>query len=632
MKRLISLSVPLLTLAIAGCGEESDEMPVDGRDFDGVSYSEPTPYQGRVIDGYLRNARVWLDLDDDGKYTPGPLELTLANGNKHRLENGEPTALTGVGGRFELDTAGLQVDSAVGPDLDPRVYPLYALAMPGKTLEETRSGETPVARAYLMSASPGVRNVTPLTTLARFRAEVARLNTQNPDAVASEDYADLNGLNLLEDYVLAGNDRAHAYARAFARFMASQIPDDYNAQLSAPGSEGTERFLSRDAVRLLGLSLVQNSPKIIALVDGMATAGDYGNVDIETLNLPSVPVELTDPGLLTRQRVLAHTDREGLPAGDLSVSAELLFDYTEDGQLLSVSSRGCMEPSLNEIARLVQVNGYMAKLQTQWLPAASLSPKSKSRYEEGGIHERIVFDWKNNRAHFDTVTFCHQQTRGIAPESSELNGTAEISWGWSDSGVVTETAAGLPERRIRLLPDNSPAEVLEGSLVTGYRIETGDAVEAELAFRETGTVCSPVGTARDPLDLKAQYVTRLFDLDLSGEQSAYEYDIRDYEGVAIERLLKYPLEDTAAAGLPIVDSETGAFQWRLYYQRLDVAGQNPARVNHIQKAYLEDREVAADCGQLAKDTPRLAYAQVSYFYKSLSQYLAEGLSSSVVVE
>ena len=37
MKRLTALSVPLLTLAIAGCGEESDQLPVDGRDFDGVS-------------------------------------------------------------------------------------------------------------------------------------------------------------------------------------------------------------------------------------------------------------------------------------------------------------------------------------------------------------------------------------------------------------------------------------------------------------------------------------------------------------------------------------------------------------------------------------------------------------------
>src|SRR5690554_1398984 len=81
MKRLIPLCIPVLAIAIAGCGDESDRLPVDGRDFDGVDYGEPAPYQGRVIDGYLRNARVWLDLDGNGRYTSEPFTLQLANGN-----------------------------------------------------------------------------------------------------------------------------------------------------------------------------------------------------------------------------------------------------------------------------------------------------------------------------------------------------------------------------------------------------------------------------------------------------------------------------------------------------------------------------------------------------------------------
>lgn len=633
MKRLIPLSVPLLTLAIAGCGEESDQLPIDGRDFDGVSYSEPAPYQGRVIDGYLRNARVWLDLDDDGKYTPGPLDLTLANGNTHRLENGEPTTLTQAGGQFALDISELQVAEEVGADLDPRAYPLYALAMPGKTLEETRSGEVPVARAYLMSASPGTTNVTPLTTLARFRSEVARLNSLDPDQVVPEDYADLNGLNLLQDYVLAGNDKAHAYARAMARFMASQIPEEYNAQLSAPGSDGTERFLSRDAVQLLGYSLVQNAPTVTGLVDAKASGGDYRNVDTDSLELPVVSVELDNPVLLTRQQVLAHSDRyDSLPANNLEVSAELTFDYTEDGQLLSVSSQGCMEPSLKEVARLVQVSGYMAELKTQWLPGASLSGLSKTRYEEGGTHERIVFDWKNKTAYFDTVTLCHQATRGVAPESSELDGTAEITWQWTDKNAVVERVSGLADRTITLLPENAPAAVLAGSAVNGYRIETNGMVDVELTFGASGAECEPVGTDRDPLDLPGQYVTRLFDLTLVGVASvpgAYEYDVREYEGLAVERLLKYPFLDPATASLERVDSPAGEFQWQLYYPRLDTGGLTSATVNHVQQAYLQDRNSPAACGGSFQEAPRNSFAQVNYDYKTLSQYLVEGLSSAV---
>ncbi|MCK5863727.1 MAG: hypothetical protein KAG87_01140, partial [Marinobacter adhaerens] len=148
MKRLIGFSVSVLYLALAGCGEESDELPVDGRDFDGVEYSEPAPYTGKVIDGYLNNARVWLDMDGDSQFTPGPLVIELDNGAEVTLASGEPTAMSGTGGRFTIDISELVLPPSVGPDLDPRDYPLHAVALPGKTLEETRNGEVPVASAY----------------------------------------------------------------------------------------------------------------------------------------------------------------------------------------------------------------------------------------------------------------------------------------------------------------------------------------------------------------------------------------------------------------------------------------------------------------------------------------------------
>mgnify|MGYP001236871008 CR=1 FL=1 len=129
-------SATAVSLAIAGCGDESDDLPVDGREFDGVTYSERAPYQGRVIDGYLNNARVWLDLDDNGQYTVGPVEIELDSGNTHILEDGEPTVMSGPGGRFSMDVSALDVPPSIGANLDPRDYPLYALAIPGQTLEE----------------------------------------------------------------------------------------------------------------------------------------------------------------------------------------------------------------------------------------------------------------------------------------------------------------------------------------------------------------------------------------------------------------------------------------------------------------------------------------------------------------
>ncbi|WP_372964965.1 hypothetical protein [Marinobacter sp.] len=636
MKRLISLSVPLLTLAIAGCGEESDQLPVDGRDFDGVSYSEPVDYEGRVIDGYLRNARVWLDLNDDGQYNPGPLSVTLANGETHILQSGEPTDMTTAGGRFTLDTDELQVDELKGKDLDPRDYPLYALALPGKTMEETRSGEVAVKRAYLMSASPGVTNVTPLTTLARFRAEVAKRINLNPKNVAPESSADLNGLNLLQDYILSRNEQAHAYARALARFMASQTPDDYNSSLARENSDGTERFLSRDAVYLLGISLVQNAADIIQLVDDAASGENYDTVDTDAIELPVVPVELENPVLLTSQTVSASAEGGGsLPASNLEKSAELRFDYTEDGQLLSVSSRGCMEPSLPELARLVQVNGYIAKLKNQWHPSASLSEHSKGLYDEGGIHERLVFDWDNERAYFDTVTSCHLETRGISPDSSELDGTAEMTWSWNDKSMVVEVVSGSvsEEREISLLtteaPDKSPADVLAGSSVTGYRIASGGALEVQLAFKEPEGVCEPKGVNDELPRLSEPYVTLLFPLEIAGEVDAYEYDVREYsqpdEGgsLQIERLQRYPLKSLSMAG-----PDAGDLQWQLYYSSLNMEGLDSTTANLIREAYLERRGTVTGCGMLFRDAPNSAYAQVTYGYKTLTEYLIEGLAES----
>ncbi|MBR9869714.1 MAG: hypothetical protein GYB26_01080 [Gammaproteobacteria bacterium] len=646
MKRLLSLSVPLLTLALAGCGEDSDQLPVDGRDFDGVGYSKPAPYSGRVIDGYLRNARVWLDLDGDGQYSEGPLEVSLANGETYTMANGEPTAMTVAGGRFDLDISELDVPGTLGKDLDPRDYPLYALALPGTTLEETRNGEVPVTRAYLMSASPGVTNVTPLTTLARYRAVVGNSISPELGAVPPERFADLNGLNLLKDYVLAGDDRAHAYARALARFMASQIPDDYNALLSERGSEGRARFLAAESVRLLGISLVQNAATVMQLVDAAASGGNYANVDPDALDLPVIPLELSNPVLLAKVSVAAHSDRSStLPARDLSPSAELMFDYSESGQLLSVSSQGCMEPSLPEVMRLVQVDGYMAALNTQWLPAVSLSGQGQEQYNQGGIHERIVFDWKNKRAYFDTVTQCHKITRGIEGDTSELDGSAEIEWRWADKSAVVESVSGQPEKVITLVAQDSPAEVWEtsqASQVSGYRITSGETVERSVIFKEAGAgdVCDPTDTENDPFVPESAYVTRLFGVTLTEGVNeydrAFEYDYRSYTKpeepsveLAVQRLVKYPVQNSAVANLDRVDSVDGAFQWQLSYPPLNQGDVTAETVNHIRQAELQRAGATRACGEQIQERSGVAFAQVSYVYKTLTDYLIDGLEGEV---
>ncbi|MCM0611087.1 hypothetical protein KFJ24_01200 [Marinobacter sediminum] len=625
MKRLLSLSASVLISALAGCGEESDQLPVDGRDFDGVEYSEPATYTGKVIDGYLSNARVWLDMDGDSQYTAGPLVIQLDNGAEVTLPSGEPTTLSGAGGEFSLDVSELALDPETGPDLDPRNYSLYALALPGKTLEETRNGDVVIDSAFMMSAPAGIRNITPLTTLARYRALAGLFLSDSSNLAAS-----LFDLNLVRDYMLAQDDRAHAYARALARFMASQFPPEYSKLLADTGSDGTEQFLSRQAAFLLGISMVQNSGDVIAVVDAAAQAG-YANVDVDALVLPQVAVELSDPVLLTRQRIYAEPERsDTLPANrsDLLVSAELAFDYGEDGRLLSVSANGCLAPSMAELSRLIGVGGYMANLETQWLPSAALSPQSRINYEVAGTDERLVFDWNNQRIYFETATTCHDH-ESIFAGSTELGGNPEISYNWTmQDGGLSELIAQIPQPDGSMLTRTLEPEAVNASAgFPGYRLSEGGAEVASLVF--TGSV---QGCELEPDAVGADLVVSASQgYEFSGYESqlaglAYEFDNREFEYPAqgdafpVNRLLRYGFLDPAMSDLPRVEAGAG-FEWVMYYPPVGGVGFLEGQPNHIGEAYLKKYSGARACGRKFEDVPSSAYARVEYSYKKLSEYL-----------
>lgn len=621
MKRLICLSVTAVSLTLAGCGKESDELPVDGREFDGVEYSQPAPYTGKVIDGYLNRARVWLDMDGDSQYTPGPLVLELDNGREVTLTAGEPTAMSGPGGVFSLDISGLVLPPGVGPDLDPRDYPLFAVAIPGTTLEETRNGDVPVARAYLMSAAPGNRNLTPLTTLDRYRQMVGLASLSDIPSLEG-----LAGLNLVRDYILAGDERAHAYARALARFMASQLPDEYNTLLAQPGSAGTERFLSKEAAFLLGVSLVQNAGSVADVVDAAAGGGNYANVDADALALPEVTLELTDPVLLTRQLVYAEPASGGtLPASTsgLEISAELAFDYTEDGRIRSVSAQGCMAPTLREIARVIRVNGRMGVLETQWLPSASLSAQSRVSYEAAGTDERLVFDWDAQTITFDTVTSCHL-SQGAEPESSELGGTPEIVYSWTrENGVLASVTARYANGAERIL---TPRLTNATEVFPGYGIEQGGAEQESVRFLSDVVTCAvdeqAVGADQVVTGVQS-YAFAGYEPQPSGFTNLeVQFDTRTFASGEHEdlRLLSYGFLDP----LKLADGRVtgnGGFKWAMRYPVSGASGFVASQPNLIQEAFLRAYTLPGDCGREFEAEASSAYARVVYSYETLSDYL-----------
>lgn len=614
MKRLLPISVALFTLSLAGCGEESDESPVDGRDFDAEGYSEPEPYTGRVIDGYLRNARVWLDMDGDSQYTPGPLTIENQYGTEITLPDGEPTAVTGEDGKFSLDTSQLVQDPSVSPDIDPRDFPLFAVILPDQTLEQTRMGEVVLEDAYMLSAPPGVRNVTPLSTLVRHRREIG---VQDLTATTNDLADALGNVNLVSDYVKSGDHRAHAYARAFARFMASQFPEEYATLLR--NGDGRERYLSEEAAFLLGVSFVRNALDVVRLVDEAASQGNYENINVDELALPEVPVELDDPVVLERQTVLARGEGSELPASmsNLSVSAELVFDYSEDGRVTSITAHGCMMPSMREMARLINARGKIANTSTQWMPGISLAQESATYYEDEVADERLVFDWENRRATFETTTTCHA---GLEPSSTELGGPADITYEWTMVDAQVQSLTATSDMGTEVL---EPDYDFETEAFFGFTRKVEGVEEEIVALDSSVQSCK---TSIHPDDENAALVVSAQQpYTVSGtipqpdgfESLALEFDIRDSR----LRPLRYGFLDETMASTPGVNNSEG-FDWAFYYPFETSNEFVEGQPNLISTAYLNRHGGSRACAREFERMPSAAYARVNYTYQRLSEYLS----------
>ena len=136
IKRSVFISISLLVLVACGGGggesnsSDSTKAPVP---------VQPTTktYSITVIDGYLKDATVWLDINDNGL-----------------KDIDEPTAETGDNG-----TAVLTVLS----NINVNEYSVLALAEAGKTYDE--SLKKIVEKDFVLASPAGVNIITPLTTL-----------------------------------------------------------------------------------------------------------------------------------------------------------------------------------------------------------------------------------------------------------------------------------------------------------------------------------------------------------------------------------------------------------------------------------------------------------------------------------
>lgn len=198
------------SMALYGCGGDG-----------GSSSPSPTPntsYSVKAIDGYLRGATVWLDL----------------NAN-FQLDSGEPSATSQAGGVATLDVSGIT---------NPENYPVVVQAKAGETIDED-TGNT-ISNDFTLSAPAGVVQVTPLSTLVHI--EVSSGGSADVDSAQAKIASQLgiSSDDVLSDYKANGSNSAAFAARNLvsSRSMPSS-PSALNT--AANDKDGTNELLEQAA-------------------------------------------------------------------------------------------------------------------------------------------------------------------------------------------------------------------------------------------------------------------------------------------------------------------------------------------------------------------------------------------------
>lgn len=197
---------PLLYILITSCGLASC-----GGGGGGSSSASNT--SGVAIDGYLKNARAFLDTNSNGVF-----------------DLGEPNALTDANGGFSL--------SAPQADIDK--YSVVISVIANSTVDQD-SPNTPITAAFTMIAPPGKPSVvSPLTThiVAKMGGGLSQADAEN--AVKTE--LGLTNIDIYKNYVEAKtSDATYAQVHNLAAAATTALQ---NAQAANSGASYADILLS----------------------------------------------------------------------------------------------------------------------------------------------------------------------------------------------------------------------------------------------------------------------------------------------------------------------------------------------------------------------------------------------------
>ncbi len=266
---LISLVISLLSGCSDGGGGSSS---TTSKTVEGGDSSTGTTLSGIVADGYLREAKVFLDR----------------NGNRI-YDNGEPLTQSTAGGEYSL---------AVNPN-EGALYSVVVQVIAGQTVDED-SGAV-VANDYFLESLPGHWEfISPLTTLVKLECDKnPSLSPQQAEIAIRTQFGLEDSISLFTDYLnpagedaamIAEYDRLHRVAQVVAQVMGS-LRASLTQNLSGEIADTEQRL----AALVVSDQILWQAPQIktaldnernqVAVMDVSALAGVILDAsDIENLN------------------------------------------------------------------------------------------------------------------------------------------------------------------------------------------------------------------------------------------------------------------------------------------------------------------------------------------------------------
>jgi hypothetical protein len=316
------LSLCLLSACGGGGGGDSSGT---SRTADDGTPSVVTTLTGTVADGYLRQARVFLDRNNNRVY-----------------DNGEPTAQSATGGVYSLD---------VNPG-DGELYPVVVQVVAGQTVDEDAGN--PVVNSYLLESLPGHwQFVSPLTTLVKLeRDKNPSFSQQQAEIAVRSQLGITDSVSLFSDYISPGSvdaalaaeyDRAHRTAQIVANLMGS-LREGISQNLGGVIDDTEQRLVSYmvgDQI-LWQASLIEqafnNERNLGTVVDVASVTGDIVDaVNLDSLNADAITLyeQRLEQNFDLWDMLPPQVQSQSPPAGDtasidtvISVSFDELLDET----------------------------------------------------------------------------------------------------------------------------------------------------------------------------------------------------------------------------------------------------------------------------------------------------------------